>query len=82
MNYADFYLLKALSNWAPVEIAYSAPPPHSDDLQSLASLLDEADHYDIFSFDIFDTLLRRDVEPPELVKRATMQALRRRLAAV
>lgn len=82
MNYADFYLLKALSNWAPVEIAYSAPPPRSDDLQSLASLLDEADHYDIFSFDIFDTLLRRDVEPPELVKRATMQALRRRLADV
>jgi len=82
MNYADFYLLKALSNWAPVEIAYSAPPPGSDDLQSLASLIDEADHYDIFSFDIFDTLLRRDVEPPELVKRATMQALRRRLADV
>ncbi|MCX7017317.1 MAG: HAD-IA family hydrolase, partial [Candidatus Sumerlaeota bacterium] len=40
-------------------------------IQNLAALLDVAAPYDIISLDIFDTLLRRDIEPPDSLKLRT-----------
>jgi FMN phosphatase YigB (HAD superfamily) len=49
----------------------------SDELR--ASLLANLDRYEVASFDVFDTLVRRRVHPPELVKCAASRWLAERL---
>jgi FMN phosphatase YigB (HAD superfamily) len=39
------------------------------------------DRHDVYSFDVFDTLLRRRVDPPEEIKRLVAQHISERLAA-
>lgn len=76
MKHQDYFLLKALTGWQDVELnevpVASAP---EGSLQSLEEVLQHLDDIDTVTLDIFDTLLRRDVEPPDYPKRAAMQAL-------
>lgn len=43
-------------------------------------ILGEIDRYDGISFDVFDTLLRRNIDPPEVIPHAATAWLARRLA--
>lgn len=69
MNDYQYYLLKALTNWKPVRISFPAASPPESAMLGLSALRTEISRFQIFSFDVFDTLLRRDVEPPEYPKR-------------
>ncbi|MBR9884857.1 MAG: HAD-IA family hydrolase [Oceanospirillales bacterium] len=62
-----FFLLKALSNWQPLDLNVPQPPTKSGSLASLDELTIHETDIDCVSFDIFDTLLRRDVDPPKAV---------------
>lgn len=81
MNRQDFFLLKALTGWQAVELTPpAAQPAPPDALQDLAEVTDHLDGIDTVTLDLFDTLLRRDVDPPDLPKRLAMQPLQLVLA--
>jgi FMN phosphatase YigB (HAD superfamily) len=75
MTAAAYDLLRALTHWAPVVIAVEAPPPLPGAIADLTAVLDHLPGIEIVSIDIFDTLLRRDVDPPDAPKREAMQLL-------
>ncbi|WP_417552503.1 HAD hydrolase-like protein [Marinomonas fungiae] len=69
MTHHEYYLLKALTGWKPTIIKrtqLSSPPDGSIDFASLLSKIPEDITH--ISFDVFDTILRRNVHPPELTK--------------
>lgn len=39
-----------------------------DSMQDVLRWIFKHKHYDVYSFDIFDTLLRRRIDPPESIK--------------
>lgn len=75
MAYGDYYVARALAGWAPLELVHAAPEPEPGSLQALEEVTELARGVDVCSFDVFDTLLRRDVEPPGLPQRAALRLL-------
>lgn len=76
MNTQDYHLLKAMTGWQPVELIDSPlPVAPKGSLESLKEVLHHLDGIHTVTLDIFDTLLRRDVEPCDHTKRVAMQQL-------
>ena len=76
MNSQDYFLLKAMTGWQDVELTDTPVPAAPEGaLESLEEVLLHLDGIHTVSLDIFDTLLRRDVEPCDYPKRAAMQQL-------
>ncbi|MFB9887598.1 HAD family hydrolase [Balneatrix alpica] len=76
----QYFLLKALSNWQPLHIHSPSPQAPTDSLSCLSQVLALAPSVTVISFDVFDTLLRRDVEPPQAVTRLLADELHYLLA--
>lgn len=77
MSHYDYYLLQALTGWNPTLITIpkqiSSPNDLYIDFYSLeSSLPDRVTHV---SFDVFDTVLRRQVHPPEATKEPALSWL-------
>ena len=81
-HYSQNIVIRALQNaiaegwrsFIDILIPHSRPTLHAhipSDFSSKEDILrwcKQHSYYDIYSFDVFDTLLRRRVEPPELIK--------------
>lgn len=66
MNENEYFLLKTLSKWRPIELAESRLPFRSEgSIQSLIEVLDHLENIQTVTLDIFDTLIRRDIAFPE-----------------
>ncbi|MDM7998656.1 MAG: hypothetical protein QUS33_01305 [Dehalococcoidia bacterium] len=68
--------IRAIHGWTGRR--FSAGPRNMEEMLEWAVRHDE---YSVYSFDIFDTLLRRRVDPPEEVKRLVAVHVAQRLAA-
>ena len=55
-------------------------PPGFNSMGKILAWLERHSHYDVYSFDVFDTLLRRRIDPPELIKGLAAEYLSTRLA--
>jgi len=76
MNSQDYFLLKSLSGWNDIEISEPVIAPAPDGaINSLLDVCGYLDGIETVTLDIFDTLLRRDVDPPEYVKQSAMHQL-------
>jgi len=74
-----YYLLKALNNWQPVEIPPISIPEKTGTIDNLSGIFSHLHEIDTVSFDLFDTLLQRDVDPPEYVKQFTAEWLKNQM---
>jgi len=50
-------------------------PSNFSNMAKILTWLESHAEYDVYSFDVFDTLLRRRIDPPELIKRLTAEYL-------
>jgi FMN phosphatase YigB (HAD superfamily) len=76
MSTQEYFLLRAMTGWQEVELNdISLPPAPKDSLHSLEETLQHLEGISTVTLDIFDTLLRRDVEPCFYPTRAAMQQL-------
>ena len=64
--------------WLPAVHSYL--PSGFSNMGKILTWLERHNHYDVYSFDVFDTLLRRRIDPPELVKALAAEYLSTRLA--
>jgi len=55
-------------------------PSGFQSMQAILRWLTRHKNYDVYSFDVFDTLLRRRIDPPELIKGLAAEYLSARLA--
>jgi len=49
-------------------------------MENILAWVESHNQYDVYSFDVFDTLLRRRIDPPELIKALAAEYLSTRLA--
>ena len=83
MNAQDYFLLKAMTGWQGVKLVDTPiPEAPTDALTSLEEVLRHLDGIQTVTLDVFDTLLRRDVEPPDYPKQSAMQHLSLLLAQI
>lgn len=64
--------------WLPA-VHYYLPSGFSN-MGKILTWLERHNHYDVYSFDVFDTLLRRRIAPPELVKQLVAEHISEILA--
>lgn len=60
--------------------AHAHLPSGFGGMDNILKWLERHSQYDVYSFDVFDTLLRRRIDPPELIKALAAEYLSTRLA--
>lgn len=77
MTHYDYYLKKALTGWKPTLISTSNPVGFPNEPYVDFCTLEESLPIDInhISLDVFDTVLRRQVHPPEATKESALRWL-------
>jgi len=69
---------RIVPHWLPS--IHARLPSGFNSMGKLLAWLERHNQYDVYSFDVFDTLLRRRIDPPELVKALAAEYLSTRLA--
>lgn len=64
--------------WLPA--VYAHLPSGFNSMGKILAWLERHNQYDVYSFDVFDTLLRRRIDPPELVKQLVAEHISELLA--
>jgi len=69
---------RLISSWLATVHPYLLPD--FSNMTKMLAWLERHNHYDVYSFDVFDTLLRRRIDPPGLIKALAAEYLSTRLA--
>jgi FMN phosphatase YigB (HAD superfamily) len=80
MRDEGFWVLanRLIPSWLPAARCYLISD--FSNMPKILAWLETHNLYDVYSFDIFDTLLRRRIDPPELIKALAAEYLSTRLA--
>jgi len=69
---------RIVPHWLPS--IHARLPSGFGSMDKILAWLERHNQYDVYSFDVFDTLLRRRIDPPELLKALAAEYLSTRLA--
>jgi len=69
---------RIVPRWLPS--IHARLPSSFNSMGKILAWLERHNHYDVYSFDVFDTLLRRKFDPPELVKQLVAEHMSKLLA--